>query len=386
MKAIDKIYCQAAIRAILRANLNMCESTIFELLQPSESGKKDTLGLDIIPEIIIGNEVREFDPRILFLTEETGKRQSLSACYQENPASMVFISDPTDRSSFLKSFLRNLKEGDEKLSFKEVINRKQTAEIWQGQCGGGPALISGATSAITGIKEGRPLFSVILNYITQDLVIASEAGIKIFSLKNLPLETDAYKKITFDKIIKESEEVYFSQERNWGYGDYQNFLTFLGKSGYKENFENSKIFLPEFMTEEKLIYNQPGGPSRILYLSSLYEEIKAGFILANGEKITEWIHWLPFLAVKQNGKSRLKMYEISYDRPYTKEGILMAASPIYSIFSNDDQGKSFLKFSKLEDFPNPTRYRATLLVTFPGNDWVSQRMQRSLFREIKFRF
>ncbi len=384
MKEIDKIYCQAAIRAVLRANLSMCESTIYELLQPSESGKKDTLGLDIIPEIMIGDEVRDFDPRILFLTEETGKRQSLLSHHQKSSTSIVFVCDPTDRSSFLKKFLRSFGEKEEKLKFKEVVSRKKTMEKWKSLCGGGPVSIAGATSAITGIKEGKPLFSVILNYITQDMVVASEAGIKIFSIKNWPLED--YRRITFNQIVNESNEINFSQERKWNYSDYQTYLTFLGKSGYKENFENSKIFLPEFMSEEKLIYNQPGGPSRILYLSSLYDETKTGFILANGEKIVEWIHWLPFLAVKQSGKSILKMYEISYDRPYTKEGILMAVSPIYSIFSHNEQGDSFLKLSKLEDFPNPTRYRATLLVTFPGNDWVSQRMQRSLFREIKFKF
>ena len=52
-----------------------------------------------------------------------------------------------------------------------------------------------------------------------------------------------------------------------------------------------------------LHYAKPGGPSRILYLSNIQPKShRLGFILANGEKISEWIHWLAFARFAKSHK------------------------------------------------------------------------------------
>ena len=74
-----------------------------------------------------------------------------------------------------------------------------------------------------------------------------------------------------------------------------------------------------------------------------------GFILANGEKIGEWINWLTFC--KYNNE--LVAYSIYSGTDFSKkDDILTAPSPIYSILevkTNEDSGKK----SVFLDFNNP---------------------------------
>jgi hypothetical protein len=168
------------------------------------------------------------------------------------------------------------------------------------------------------------------------------------------------------------------------------FVTFLGdagKVGYRENFIDSGLMNEDKMAEF-LHYGKPGGPSRALYLSSLQPRATpVGFILANGEKIGEWIHWLSFVqfARSQNDDSQpaLILYEVFQDRPWTKEGVLMSTPPNYSVF-REYGGKLFIDTSWLLRMPNPSKLRSTLILAPYDNRWAVRSSSQSGYRPIRF--
>lgn len=49
---------------------------------------------------------------------------------------------------------------------------------WE-KIGEGPASITGASAAITCVRRGGIIFSVLLNYITQELIVACSSGVRI---------------------------------------------------------------------------------------------------------------------------------------------------------------------------------------------------------------
>lgn len=116
-----------------------------------------------------------------------------------------------------------------------------------------------------------------------------------------------------------------------------------------------------------------------------------GFVLANGEKIGEWIHWIPFVRFgKAEGgtmQSALALYEIHQERPWTKDGILMATTPPYSIFTHEnDNGDTFvIDVDRLRSFANPSRVRSTILVASTSNSWAVTVMERHVYRRIEFK-
>ena len=137
----------------------------------------------------------------------------------------------------------------------------------------------------------------------------------------------------------------------------------------------------------------PGGPLRVLYLTDVQpSEHPVGFILANGEKITEWIHWLPFLRfglcedTNSRGQQAAMLYEIYQKRPWVKDGVLMSTSPMYSIFceSNSDPNHMLINTKRLFEHKNPSLVRSTLLMTTPSNLWALTVAQQKIYREIIF--
>ena len=138
--------------------------------------------------------------------------------------------------------------------------------------------------------------------------------------------------------------------------------------------------------QKYLHYREPGGPSRVLYLSSLQpKDVPIGFILANGEKIGEWIHWLAFVRFSFfRGARALTLYEIYHGQPLTKDGVLMSTTPPYSLFqdNNDIDGGMVIDVGQLARFPNPSLFRSTLLFTTIGNQWARRTMVEHRYREI----
>lgn len=387
MEGIDRNRLNAVIRAVLMANESLSESTVAEALARTEYGKKDTLGIDAIPEIALKEELSKFDRALPFITEELGCSLSKDQVLKVLDTSefCVCISDPMDRSSFLKEFLESLNQQEKENKLKDIFNNQEYIKIWEEKYGGN-INITAPYCGVSFIREKRVLFSVLLNYFTQQIYIACELGIGSAKISDFP-KNKAHDRINIYNIIKNGfKPLSFKSQQSETFQDYQRYVTFLGKPGYGDNFKTAKIFLSQ-PSHNYLVYDNPGGPSRILYLSDMHKGEPIGFILANGEKIGEWIHWLPFVRwSKDLGEPCLKIYEVSFAQPWTKDGVLMATTRPYSIFSEIffNMVCNSLKIEKLliDHVSNPSKFRSTLVVARNNNRWVMHRMETQKYREI----
>lgn len=390
MVGIEEAYCNTIIKALLLANYALLETTIIDALQRTRVwGKEDTLGLDAIPEIAILECLKSFDQYAIMLTEESGEDANPLA--KTGPQShrggrTFFICDPTDRSAQLRDYLLKFRsDEDPSRKVTEAFKRPEHMKAWE-TAHSGPCSITGAFSAITCVRRGLPICSAFLNYITQELFVACSAGVYRMTMPPHD-DIESWQSINFRRIQSSGKALHFRQV---GPEHWKRFVTFLGKEGYKENLLGTK-FINEGSILKDLHYDKPGGPSRVLYLSELQPEDRPiGFILANGEKIGEWIHWFAFcrFAISPNDlrKPALRLYEISEDRPHTKDGILMSPSPAYSIFKIIDSvnKKAVLNVDRLEDFPNPSRYRGMLLLAISSNQTAFQNAKQHGHRAIEF--
>lgn len=385
MSGKNDVYCDACVEALMLANISLTQMRVSDLLKKTPYGKSDTYAFDAVSEIQIRGCLGGFDPDSVLVTEELGQNfLDFWPSFSDitfHPS--VFFCDPTDRSSYLVKFLQAMEQeyGNEK--FGAIITDENALEHWE-KIADGPASITGSTAAITCVRRGRIIFSVILNYITQEIVVACSSGIVVMKLDNYnALKRNRPKSA---EILRDGNSIGFnpvSPESPWDNSKY--FTTFLGsahKTGYAENIRDSGI-LSDDDVKHFVRHREPGGPARVLYLSSLQPiEEPMGFVLANGEKITEWIHWVPFVRFAKHGdRKALRLFEISQERPWTKEGILMATSPIYSVFHQFD-GVVALDVNFLRRFPNPSRYRSTLIVAPFDNEWVNHLTQQLCHREI----
>lgn len=379
MTGIEKAYCNATLRALNDAYTVLCNSKIDEILrritdlrQDLELSKPDTLSLDAIVEITISKELKEFDQHAILITEERGA--DANPLGSATPASerglrTFFVSDPVDRTSHLSEFLRRAEKPLARV--RDVLHHDNARAAWESFTGG-PAAITGATSAITCVRRGLPVCAAVLNFITQELAVACDRG--VFRIPVLDMSSQqTLDELDIDTLADRGTTICFPTQRSVGE---QRFVTYVGKRGYEENLVDSGLLPPEDI-KKQLVYDQPGGPARVLYLSDLQPSDQAvTFILANGEKIGEWIHWLPFVRFATTGASNLshplRLYELFHQRPWTKNGILMSAPPVYSVFQPvpGGHGRFLIDVDKLKALPNPSRYRSTLILTTEDNLWA----------------
>lgn len=339
--------CVEALKHVLEGMRN---TPIATLVQKARSGKMDSLYLDVLPETILRNKLLDdYDEHVVLVTEEKGKFN-----YEEiNEAEIVVFSDPTDRSKYLKKFIEQavLEKKMGNPLFGSLLDSKETIDRWESFTNV-PARLSGACCAITTVKRGEICFSMILNYITQELTIACGDFIGYGSLKSINLKAgncdfSRWLNISFPKPKEDTS-----------------YVTFLGKN-YRECLDESCIFDDSFTPLEQ----EPGGPARILYLSNISKN-PAGFILSNGEKIGEWIHWLAFC--KYTGD--LVAYSIYPGTFFAKDDMLMAPSPPYSVLELKNKAL-FLNYGKLRYFDNPSRYREMILISHRGNNLIRARVE-----------
>ena len=383
MQGVEMGHCNAAIEAIIAAYYGFLSSTAAEGLRIiSAYGKSDTLGMDAMPEITIIEHLKRFDKYAVVITEETGSQKYAHFSGEDDPRKFrtIFISDPTDRSAQIKKLLESVADKSQRIG--DIVKKKYTKSQWVKQFGG-PAEITGGSSAITCIRRGVPLFAVMVNYITQQFFLSCSAGNYVYSLpEKKPV-------LTVDFIRSHGKRLYFRGLDSNRSAEAQRFVTFMGKTGYRENLVASKLMDDEEIGKY-LHYDLPGGPLRVLYLSTLQPANKQiGFILSNGEKIGEWIHWLPFIrfARKEDdqGEPALRLFEVYQDRPYTRDGILMSTPPAYSIFKpvRENDSKMVIDVSKFGSFSNPSTVRATLIATPFDNDWATRIVNQYGYRAIE---
>jgi hypothetical protein len=380
MQGVERAHCNAAIQAVLAAATALWNSTVEEALRHVlRYGKSDTLGLDAMSEITIVEQLLGYDAFSVVITEETGGRHAVRLEPNDwRRSKSIFISDPTDRSAQLKGMLEGVDDRTRRVI--DVLSDVNSRRLWEEKFGG-PAEITGSTSAITCIRRGVPIFAVIVNHLTRELFVSCSAGNFVLSLP------DNVSGVDLDYVRDRGRKLFF---RGVDSANERRFVTFMGKSGYRENFMDSG-----FMTEAEmcqcLFYNLPGGPARVFYLSALQPPTAPiGFILANGEKVSEWVHWLPFVrfAREENDQEgpALRLFEVCQDRPWTKDGVLMSTPPAYSLFAPVGEGDRGMVVSvgRFADFPNPCRFRSTLVVAPVNNRWATRVVNQYGFRPIKF--
>lgn len=379
-------YCQACIDALVLANVSLTHSNVGILNGKTMYGKSDTKRFDADAENAVRKVILDFDGRAALITEELGQsllRWPPFTDLENHPA--VFFCDPADRSDYLVQYLNSLvKIGHENERFGDLVG-SQHIGAWE-SIGDNPASVTGACAGITCVRQGQAILSVLINYITQELTVACPDGVKL--LKLCHYKELKSRGVTYKEVMEDGQVVQFPPlHPNAPWDDLKYFTCFMGnekKKVYVENLRDSQILSAE--DREKFArHQQPGGPCRILYLSSLQpKELPMGFILANGEKITEWIHWLPFARFSNHGDGKsLKIFEVSHDRPWTKDGILMSTSEPYSVFQ-EFNGRLCLDVNFLRRIENPSKYRSTLIVTYSSNDLISLEAQSHCYRQILF--
>ncbi len=383
MQGIEKEYCNICINALIAAWQGLMEVNFAETLRNVKYGKGDTLGLDAITELTISRRLSTFDNHSLLITEELDEyaheRWPVGSDPTKQP--LMFFSDPTDRSKQLKIFFEHISKDKPLAKVGEAIKDCDAKKTWE-DLFEAPVAITGPTGSITCVRKGKVVFSVIFNYVTSTIFVATDIGIYYYQFKDFSSAEN--EKITLADISKENNTLSFPgiQDLKYSPDDCKHFVTFLGKTGYKENFKDSMIFFEE--PDSFLHHSEPPGPPRVLYLSELQKNNgPIGFILSNGEKIGEWMHWLPFVkyAHNNNGDKALQVFEISLERPWTKEGMLMSTSPAYSIFCEDD-GKRYLDISRLRNFKHPNRFRSMIVVVPYDNERIIHILEQHQYREI----
>lgn len=374
MQGVEESHLNAVISVILKASFSLWESTIDEALRPLSRtyGKNDTLGMDAMPEITIMNGLRIYDKFSVVVTEETNPEFTNMNDYRLFRT--VFICDPTDRSSMIKEMLSRV--SDKTKTVSEVIDDPDFKSNWE-LLANKPMRITGGSSAVTCVRRGVPIFSVIVNYMTRQLFLACDAGCYCF---NIPKEE---KRIDFDEVATNGTKLFF----NGGVSnpDLKKFTTYMGNKDYRNNFIDSG-FMTEKDMQDNLVYDIPGGPARVLYLSDL-QDVPMGFIMANGEKITEWIHWLPYVRFARRycnqGDPALQLFEVYQDRPWTKNNILMSTPPAYSIFKRmEDTNQMIIDVGKFPSYGNASTIRSTLIICPVDNQWATRVVSQYKHRAI----
>ncbi|KPJ54942.1 hypothetical protein AMJ47_02635 [Parcubacteria bacterium DG_72] len=383
MQGIERKYCDVCINALIGAWRELMEVSGAETLRKVPYGKGDTLGLDAIPEITITGRLREFDGHAILITEELDEQAHRRWPTDSDPVKqpLMFFSDPTDRSSQLEEFFKRLSKDNQTAKIGNLIADCDHEKLWE-EMFEAPVIITGSTGSITCVRKGKIVFSVILNYIAGIVFVATDVGIYSYQLENFSDLSN--EEINFSTIFKKGKKLNFPGVRELGYNsdDCKRFVTFLGKTGYRENFNDSMLFIKD--PNEFLHHLKPPGPPRPLYLSELQKDHgPVGFILSNGEKIGEWMHWLSFVKYARNinGGYALSVYEISLERPWTKNGMLMSTSPAYSLFCNEGSG-SYLDISRLRNFKRPSQFRCMIVVVPWDNERIIHVLKQHEYREI----
>jgi len=215
MKGAEKDLLRMVVNSLAKAHYEVGELKASFAVQPVEGGKNDTYGLDSIPEEVIKHTVAGHDPAIALITEETGKMFS----GEDSPESTrtVLICDPTDRSIKMKEFLDKVVKERPAYGNEPIV--KAFADLrmeWENEFGN--PTISGASSSITAIRDGRLVFNAMVNYVTGDVFIADARGTRMGQI--VDYEKGDMKPVVFSPVRRGNK-----------------FIAFMKKRGYPENLQ-----------------------------------------------------------------------------------------------------------------------------------------------------
>ncbi|MBI1961464.1 MAG: hypothetical protein HYS45_02055, partial [Parcubacteria group bacterium] len=276
MQGIERTYCDVCVNAVVGAWRELMEATATEALRKVNYGKGEalgkTLGLDAIPEITIAGRLTAFDQHAILITEELDEQARRRWPTDSDPVRqpLMFFSDPTDRSIELEKYIQEISQRDPTAKVGALMQRCDRRTVWEQVSKESPAIITGPTTSITCVRKGQVVFSVILNYVTGTICVASDIGVYWYELK--PFDDPTNEDLTFAGIARHGQHLVFPsvRERRFSPDDCKRFVTFLGKKGYRENFDDSMLFVEQ--PDGFLHHSTPPGPPRTLYLSELQND------------------------------------------------------------------------------------------------------------------
>lgn len=344
-------------------------------------GKSDTLGLDLIPESAILDIVGRI-PETSLITEERGV-SSRSQLRHLRTGQWAVVADPTDGSRQLRQFLELIPHESRQQRLGDVLTTAAARQRWSAMYPP-DAAITAAIVAVTLMERGVPVCSVLINYLTTDLLLLCPGGIWRTLLPHYSaMESQCP---TLEKIFAEGSQVQFRPRGHHSAADHNRFVTFLGKSGYPDNLKSAKLFGAHDLPSS--LYLDPTGPARWLFLTHLYSGNPVGFIIANGERLGEWVHWITAVRFARcGGGSLLRLFEVINPEAPQKESFPMAAlNEGYSVFQEDDvrAGCARIDTHFLSRFRNPSRLRSTLIMAGTENHWVRETIQHQGWPERTF--
>ena len=344
MRKSDRQLLSHCIETLLEVQAAIEAAPAERLVQHAPQYKADSLALDTIPEAVLHAKlIDEYDGRIVLVSEERGGYN----CDHLVSGRVVVFADPTDRSEPLAEFIRDrIAAADSPaMTFGQLLAAPDARDTWEhrAQC---PAALSGACCSLAVVKDQSVLFSMLLNYITRQIVVACDRGVRAADTAALRADVDG---CGFDRAAVPVTFTTVATDRTCvTYLDAESYRDHAGQAGLLDGATSAAA-------------RNPGGPARVLFLSDLNPEPPA-MVMANGEKIGEWIGWLA--VVRASGC--LTAYAVSPDAPAATEGILVAPTPPYSALELHD-GDLRLNVEKLKWLPNPSRYREMIVVTHRDN-------------------
>ncbi len=272
----------------------------------SADGKEDTCFMDTVPERIVTEALNADGSAVL--SEENGN----VSCSNLHEVQTLYVVDPIDGSSFLKSFLQQHRNG----SVREALESKPSAERnW-----GHPVI------SVCAASRDRVIYSVV-SHLERDLTyVASEEGVFRYEREKEQLKIFPGKRCVALHVEDKGHYVH-------------NIRGIL--PAFKQTFFRKSV--------------RPG-PLRMVYLTDQSLNAVPGGIAAvmsNGEKITDWLPWLCYASAFGS----MAMVKIHNRNAPQKDGIRLSTAHKSSIFTDDG-----LDLTRLGLHNRQAAYREILLI------------------------
>lgn len=351
MQGVEVAYLKAAMEAVREARRLLLVKSPPDAVRPAR-GKPDTRYIDLIPEYAIVERLREFDDRCAVFTEECTVPD-----HREFADQLCYFIDPLDRSRPLADYLSQSKH----TSVAEALDDPDCP-----LCG-----LSAPFASVSCIRNSRICFNVMLDYQSGQVYVACKA-----MLKHGLIEECADP----EGLAIFGEDIRFEPREGLKY------VTFLGhkdsqkRQQYEQHLSDLAFPHKELPPDD---LQTPGGPARILYLSEdedLIAKPRPAFIMSNGEKICEWLGWLAYIIYSEE----LMAYEIYAEKFTSRDSILLAPPPNYSLFSLTDEGCT-LNLDRIATLDRPVLYRSAMVVMHKRSAEIAVEMRgiRERCRELR---
>ncbi len=357
MEGIDVAYLRTSMDALIEARRILLLKSPKEALRRA-AGKGDTKMFDAITESAITGRLRRFDGRCAVFTEEgnvtdDGRGGAGQAC---------FFIDPLDRS---KPFADTLAAADDQCDAIADLVGDEDYPL--------RGLLA-PYGSISFVREGQITFNVMIDYQSGELFVACRAMTKHGHLERCPDP---------ERMVSLGEDITFGPRGG------SDFVCFVGEKGTRKGdlYAQHLLDLP-FRgegNEPQPIYAEPGGPARILYLASrpdLEFGQEVACVLSNGEKICEWFGWLAYVSFSN---SQLAVYELYAQKLSSRDMILLAPPPNYSLFTVSDDYRCSLNLDRITMLDIPVYYRSALVVAHEGSTEILAEMDaQKKSRKLRF--